>query len=150
IDQEPTEERLDHPESSAEQRQHEDHSHRDAVRPQPAQVLAHVLAPLAAARRFRRRHLVARMCRLLESLPVCFGQLVEALMLVVLDEFEVSLTRRAPAVHVVRSMTARPSSPVSGISAVTAPSDAARIACAYARPTINRRVERYGRPSCAA
>ena len=48
VDDEPHEERLDHLEPGADQREDEDGADRVAMRPQPAQVVAQVLAPFAA------------------------------------------------------------------------------------------------------
>ena len=50
VDDEPHEQRLDHLQSGGQQREQEDRGDRVAVRPQPAQVLAQVLAPFGSAR----------------------------------------------------------------------------------------------------
>ena len=47
VDDEPHEQRLDHLQSRRHQGEHEDRDHGVAMRPEPAQVLAQVLTPLA-------------------------------------------------------------------------------------------------------
>ena len=74
VDDEPHEQRLDHLEPGAEERQQEDAGDRVAVRPQPAQVVAKVLAALLllAAAGFRREDVVrfVRFRRLVQLLPL--------------------------------------------------------------------------------
>ena len=61
VDDEPHEERLDHLEPGDDQREQEEHADRVAVRPQPAQVIAQVFAPLAGC------------LRLVRGVPPAFG-----------------------------------------------------------------------------
>ena len=85
VDDEPDEQRLDHLEAGGHQREHEDRGDRVPVRPQPAQVLAHGFAPLAAT-------LVGRF-----GFPfvAALGRVVQPSLAVVPAEVLVAVTRRA-------------------------------------------------------
>ena len=94
VDDEPHEQRLDHLQARGDQREHEERADRVAMRPQPAQVFAQVLAPFAAEGPFRLR---GRFGRLLDRLGIlgCFHDSVESTLPVVLYKSLVALAGRA-------------------------------------------------------
>src|SRR5439155_26662008 len=98
VNDEPHEQRLDHLQSRDQQRENEQRADGVPMRPEPAQVLAHILTPLAAtlAPGFRRGSVLACLRRIAALLLVLgLLRVVESLVLVVLNEATIAMARRA-------------------------------------------------------
>ena len=98
VDDEPHEQRLDHLQPGADQRQHEQRSDAVAVRPQPTQILAEILTAFAAQQRWLRFFRLADVgLHALGDRPLAtgfIGTVVEPPVVVVTNEVLVTLSRR--------------------------------------------------------
>jgi hypothetical protein len=106
VDDVPHEERLHHFQAGDDQRQRRDDDDRATVRPEPAEVFAEILLPVAALpRQAGLRGVRLRRRRL--DLALRFrgvDELIEAVLPVILDELAVALSRRRRLLHGLESM----------------------------------------------